>query len=164
MRKVSVCDPIFPCKSYFRLLSHDNMHNSSSFASLDLLWICSGLLLLSHWSCRPLEAENHPLVSPIEKPAEGMVVSAHPLATEVGVKILQQGGNAVVAAVGVQFALAVVLPWAGNIGGGGFLLSRQADGVVHTLDFRETAPAAAKRDMFFGFGEATHQKPELVWT
>ena len=79
---------------------------------------------------------------------KAMVVSAHPEATRVGVEILHQGGNAYDAAVAVQFALAVVLPVAGNIGGGGFLLYRGADGQEGALDFRETAPAAATRDMF----------------
>lgn len=77
-----------------------------------------------------------------------MVVSAHPLATAVGVDILRAGGNAVDAAVAVHWALAVVAPWAGNIGGGGLMVMRGADGAVHTLDFRETAPAGAHRDMF----------------
>lgn len=77
-----------------------------------------------------------------------MVVSAHPLATEVGLKVLQDGGNAIDAAVAVHHALAVVAPWAGNIGGGGFLVARMADGRVVTLDFRETAPAGSTRDMF----------------
>ena len=77
-----------------------------------------------------------------------MVVSAHPLATNVGVEILKKGGNAIDAMVGVHFALAVVYPVAGNIGGGGFMVSRKADGTVHTLDFREMAPSAAYRDMY----------------
>ncbi|MBX0292940.1 gamma-glutamyltransferase [Hymenobacter sp. HSC-4F20] len=77
-----------------------------------------------------------------------MVVSAHPEATRVGVEILRKGGNAYDAAVAVQFALAVVFPVAGNIGGGGFLLYRGADGSEGALDFRETAPAAATRDMY----------------
>ncbi|GAB2767604.1 gamma-glutamyltranspeptidase/glutathione hydrolase [Hymenobacter luteus] len=79
---------------------------------------------------------------------KAMVVSAHPEATRVGVDILRKGGNAYDAAVAVQFALAVVFPVAGNIGGGGFLLYRGADGREGALDFRETAPAAATRDMY----------------
>jgi gamma-glutamyltranspeptidase / glutathione hydrolase len=77
-----------------------------------------------------------------------MVVSAHPLASEVGVKILKKGGNAVDAAIATQFALAVVLPAAGNLGGGGFMVFRQADGSVETLDYREKAPSVAHRDLF----------------
>ncbi|HEY0975892.1 MAG TPA: gamma-glutamyltransferase [Flavobacteriales bacterium] len=77
-----------------------------------------------------------------------MVVSAHPLATEVGLQVLRDGGNAVDAAVAVHHALAVVAPWAGNIGGGGFMVVRMADGTVHTLDFRETAPSSSTRDMY----------------
>jgi len=77
-----------------------------------------------------------------------MVVSAHPVASRVGREVLQQGGNAYDAAVAVQFALAVVLPVAGNIGGGGFLVYREHGGAAGTLDFRETAPAAASRDMY----------------
>lgn len=77
-----------------------------------------------------------------------MVVSAHPLASEVGVDIMRKGGNAVDAAVAVQFALAVVYPAAGNIGGGGFMLVRFADGKTDALDYREKAPAAAYPDMY----------------
>jgi gamma-glutamyltranspeptidase/glutathione hydrolase len=88
-----------------------------------------------------------------------MVVSAHPLATEVGVAVLRDGGNAIDAAVAVHHALAVVLPWAGNIGGGGFAVVRMADGTTHALDFRETAPAAAYRDMYLD--SAGHVVPGL---
>ncbi len=77
-----------------------------------------------------------------------MVVSAHPLATKVGVEILQKGGNAVDASIAVQFALTVAFPEAGNIGGGGFMLLRTKDGKVVSLDYREKAPAKATTDMF----------------
>src|SRR6266542_4089692 len=77
-----------------------------------------------------------------------MVVSAHPLASQVGVDVLKQGGNAIDAAVAVAFALEVVLPDAGNIGGGGFIVHRTAGGEVTALDYREAAPAAATHDMF----------------
>jgi gamma-glutamyltranspeptidase/glutathione hydrolase len=78
----------------------------------------------------------------------GMVVCAYPDASQVGLYILKKGGNAVDAAVAVQFALAVTLPEAGNIGGGGFMVFRPAKGLPNTLDFREKAPAAAGKNMF----------------
>lgn len=76
-----------------------------------------------------------------------MVVSASPLASHIGVRILRAGGNAVDAAVGVAFALAVTYPTAGNIGGGGLMLAR-VNGVTQALDFREVAPLASTRDMY----------------
>jgi gamma-glutamyltranspeptidase/glutathione hydrolase len=79
---------------------------------------------------------------------QAMVVSAHPLASEVGKQILLQGGNAADAAVAVQFALAVVFPAAGNIAGGGFAVWRSADGTTLSLDFREKAPLLGGRDMY----------------
>lgn len=78
----------------------------------------------------------------------GAVVSSNEHASQVGLDILANGGNAIDAAVAVGFALAVVHPGAGNIGGGGFMVIRTADGEVTTIDFRETAPAKASRDMF----------------
>jgi gamma-glutamyltranspeptidase / glutathione hydrolase len=78
----------------------------------------------------------------------GMVVSAHPSSSKVGLDILKKGGNAVDAAVAVQFALAVVYPGAGNLGGGGFMVYRSASGELATLDFREKAPLLASRDMY----------------
>jgi gamma-glutamyltranspeptidase/glutathione hydrolase len=78
----------------------------------------------------------------------GMVVTAKEQASLVGLEILKKGGNAVDAAVAVQFALAVVYPNAGNIGGGGFLVYRAASGETNTLDFREKGPARASRDMY----------------
>lgn len=78
----------------------------------------------------------------------GMVVSAHPSASKVGLDILKKGGNAVDAAVAVQFALAVVYPGAGNLGGGGFMVYRSASGELAALDFREKAPGKASRDMY----------------
>jgi gamma-glutamyltranspeptidase/glutathione hydrolase len=77
-----------------------------------------------------------------------MVVTSHQLASDVGVGVLRRGGNAVDAAVAVAFALAVVHPVAGNIGGGGFMVVRMHDGTVGALDFRETAPTGARRDMY----------------
>jgi gamma-glutamyltranspeptidase/glutathione hydrolase len=78
----------------------------------------------------------------------GGVCSAHPLASKVGIYILEHGGNAVDAAVAMQLALAVVYPQAGNIGGGGFMVMRLKDGTTKALDFRETAPAAASANMY----------------
>jgi gamma-glutamyltranspeptidase/glutathione hydrolase len=79
---------------------------------------------------------------------KGMVASAHPAASQVGVDILKAGGSAIDAAVAVQFALAVVHPAAGNIGGGGFVVYRDKTGQAYTLDFREKAPARATRNMY----------------
>ncbi len=83
-----------------------------------------------------------------ERAKHGMVVSSHALASEVGVRILKEGGNAVDAAIATGFALAVVHPAAGNIGGGGFMIVHTKDGKVTTFDFREKAPLAAHERMF----------------
>ncbi len=77
-----------------------------------------------------------------------IVTSVHELASRAGVEMLRSGGNAVDAAVATGFALAVVHPQAGNLGGGGFLLFRSADGKIHFIDFREKAPAAATENMY----------------
>ncbi|WP_298776220.1 gamma-glutamyltransferase [uncultured Empedobacter sp.] len=79
----------------------------------------------------------------------GAVVTAHPEASKVGVEILKKGGNAIDASVAVQFALAVVYPNAGNIGGGGFLVYRDAKGKTDALDYREKAPLKATEDMYW---------------
>src|SRR6201987_2276866 len=80
--------------------------------------------------------------------ARGMVATDEELASRAGVEILQKGGNAVDAAVATAFALAVVEPAAGNIGGGGFMLVRMADGRTNFLDYPEVAPGKATRDMY----------------
>jgi gamma-glutamyltranspeptidase/glutathione hydrolase len=80
--------------------------------------------------------------------SHGAVVSAHPLASQAGLQMLQQGGNAVDAAIATQLALAVVYPAAGNLGGGGFLVAHLKNGKDLAIDYREKAPAAASRDMY----------------
>ena len=78
----------------------------------------------------------------------GAVVSAHPLASKVGLAVLKMGGNAVDAAIATQLALAVVYPNAGNLGGGGFMVARLKDGKLVAIDYREKAPGNAHRDMY----------------
>lgn len=80
--------------------------------------------------------------------SKASVSSAHPLASKVGAVIMQQGGNAFDAAIATQLALAVVYPGAGNLGGGGFLLGRKANGELIGIDYREAAPEKASRDMY----------------
>src|SRR6516162_3293974 len=87
------------------------------------------------------------MVQPTHAP-KAMVASVHREATQAGVDIMRQGGNAVDAAVAVGFALAVGHPEAGNIGGGGFMLFRRPDGEVHFLDYREKAPSKATANMY----------------
>jgi gamma-glutamyltranspeptidase/glutathione hydrolase len=111
--------------------------------TLSLLLMASAIPV---WAAHPVRAKH------------GMVVTVEPHATEVGLKILQAGGNAVDAAVAVGFALAVTHPGAGNIGGGGFMLLRMADGRTAFIDFRERAPLAATRDMYVdAAGKATRE-------
>ena len=110
------------------------------------------LVCFSFNSCKQ-EKEIQGAFELIESVKEGKfekaaVVSAHPLASEIGKEILMKGGNAIDAAIAVQFALAVCYPAAGNIGGGGFMILRTKDGIYEALDFRETAPASAHRDMY----------------
>jgi len=81
---------------------------------------------------------------------KGMVSTTDRIASEIGAEVIRRGGNAVDAAVATHFALAVVNPEAGNIGGGGFLIVRMADGRTAALDFREKAPLRATRDMYLG--------------
>ncbi len=102
------------------------------------------VLLLAALLAPPLRAASPPAV----EAAHAMVVSAHNLASEAGISILRRGGNAIDAAVAIGYALAVVDPCCGNIGGGGFLVVHLADGRDIFLNFRETAPAAASRDMY----------------
>lgn len=110
------------------------------FIILILVFIAAG--------CRP-ESSGRPGSSGKMLTADsGMVVSAHPEGSGIGVAILKKGGNAVDAAVATGFALAVCYPEAGNIGGGGFMIIREADGKTAMIDFRERAPMAATPEMF----------------
>lgn len=103
----------------------------------------SSLLLVSLLQTNAEAASVPPVAA-----RDGMVVTAQHLATDVGVQVLADGGNAVDAAIAVGYALAVVYPAAGNLGGGGFMTLRLADGSVHFIDFRETAPLAAKANLY----------------
>ncbi|MDJ0367161.1 gamma-glutamyltransferase [Hymenobacter sp. H14-R3] len=130
------------------------MHTFSRFSSAMLLVAglagpALGQHAASHAVANATTIPNQlpPATAPVVA-RHALVVSAHPAASKVGRNIMQQGGNAYDAAVAVQFALAVVLPVAGNVGGGGFLVYRDKSGKDGTLDFRETAPAAASRDMY----------------
>lgn len=103
------------------------------------------ILLLS--LAAPCAAQQARWWSPVVADS-AMVVTAKEEATRVGLDILRRGGNAADAAIAVHFALAVTLPYAGNIGGGGFLVIREPDGTVQTYDYREAAPLAASADMY----------------
>ena len=89
------------------------------------------------------------IIKEVKVKQKGAVVSAHPLASEAGAKILKQGGNAFDAVIATQLALAVVYPQAGNIGGGGFLVATTPEGKYLALDYRETAPSKASFDMYW---------------
>ncbi|WP_273444941.1 gamma-glutamyltransferase [Neolewinella agarilytica] len=110
------------------------------------LLLSLGLCLLLS-SCREEPKINYSATKTADF-STAAVAGPHPLATKVALKVLQNGGNAIDAAVAMQFAMAVVYPRAGNIGGGGFLVYRDADGNSEALDYREQAPAAADRDMY----------------
>ncbi len=113
------------------------------------------LALVSAFQALFLVAGAHAASPPAAEAQHGMVVSGHRLAAEAGVAILKQGGNAVDAAVAVGYAEAVTNPCCGNIGGGGFLVARLANGRSVFINFRETAPAAATPTMFLD----DHGKP-----
>ena len=117
--------------------------------------VAAALLLLA--ACRPVRPEPATLPAswPVRAAARAeraMIASTSAAATDAGLAILRRGGNAVDAAVATGFALAVTYPEAGNLGGGGYMVLRMADGRAAALDFRETAPAAASRDMYASGG------------
>ncbi len=104
------------------------------------------LAIIFLWSCQ--SATERAELVPDALADSVMVTTAHQAATQAGLEVLKKGGNAFDAAVAVQFALAVVYPQAGNIGGGGFAVYRLSDGEVGSLDYREKAPLAAHKDMY----------------
>src|SRR5688572_24494360 len=110
---------------------------------LALITIC----LINGLFCYSQKELNYTITKKIEG-AKAAVVSAHPLASEAGLEMLQRGGNAIDAAIATQFALAVVYPGAGNLGGGGFLVAFFNTGKTFALDYRETAPGKAFKDMY----------------
>lgn len=118
-------------------------YNLNLYSMKHIHWLIAISLISLSYSCQTSE---QPIVG--VKADSAMVVSAHPLATAAGLEVLKKGGNAVDAMVATHFALAVTLPWAGNIGGGGFMVLREKEGKVSTLDFREMAPSAAGRNMY----------------
>ena len=120
-----------------------------------VFWALIALALLSLVG-RPALAGNAPV-----RANKGMVVSASELASEIGAQTMRRGGNAVDAAVATAFALAVVYPTAGNIGGGGFLVFRPASGVPVAYDFRETAPGVAHPEMWLVDGVYSFQKHHM---
>lgn len=115
---------------------------SPVFSLVSLLALCACLFLTP---CRPALTAAP---APIKAKGDGLVVSSHELADKIGMDVLAAGGNAIDAAVAVGYALAVVHPAAGNIGGGGFAVVRMADGTTATLDFREKAPLKASPNMY----------------
>ena len=119
-----------------------------------LLWPLLAAALLA--TCA-LAAPSHPVHA-----QHAMVASVHELASRAGVEVMQAGGNAVDAAVATGFALAVVHPQAGNLGGGGFMLIRMADGATHFVDYREKAPAAATANMYLDAKGNVVEKASLV--
>jgi gamma-glutamyltranspeptidase/glutathione hydrolase len=104
------------------------------------------LLMLTLTACRQEPTSIYAQKGVVTESA--MVVSAHPLATEIGVEVMRKGGNAIDAMVAVHTALAVTTPRAGNIGGGGFMVMRENSGKAYSLDFREMAPSRADKDMY----------------
>ena len=120
-------------------------------------------LLLSLFICQ-VHAQINPYSYSVNKKTitqKGAVVSAHPLASQVGIEILKNGGNAFDAAIATQLALAVVYPGAGNLGGGGFLVAHLKNGENITLDYREMAPGKASRDMYLDADGNAHSNLSL---
>jgi gamma-glutamyltranspeptidase/glutathione hydrolase len=120
---------------------------TSIFQSNRSMYVILSICLTFSTGCK---SKSQPSTLPNEPTCykQAAVATAHPLATQVGLDILQKGGNAFDAAIAVQFALAVVYPRAGNIGGGGFMVYYTEEGQTGALDFREKAPLSAFKDMY----------------
>lgn len=127
--------------------------NLSIILSIPLILI---FLYYASYFNNPLNSSQKKIEGPVFKSQvsgkNGMVVSASKYASQVGIDILEKGGNAVDAAVAMGFALAVTYPQAGNIGGGGFMVIRTKDNFITSIDYREKAPIASTRDMFIDAG------------
>src|SRR5215510_1441589 len=125
--------------------------NKITLLSWFLLLPCAGRMAAQTSSKFAIPSEQNKVwPKQVVRAAHGMVVIDEELGSQAGVEILKRGGNAVDAAVATAFALAVVEPAAGNIGGGGFMFIRFADGKTTFLDYRERAPGKATRDMYIG--------------
>ena len=135
----AIANPCFS-RNKSNILNKTN-REKRNFALFFLLVLLPLLLLGCHQTSEPKLQEA--------RSQQAIVVSADPLATEIGLTILQKGGNAVDAAVATALAISVVEPFSASLGGGGFLLLRRVEtGEVQALDFRERAPKRAKRDMY----------------
>ena len=120
--------------------------------------------LADRWNCRkPISSacsQSRLSRPPVEVGSQGVVVTAQARASEVGLQVLQQGGNAVDAAAAVGYALAVTHPCCGNLGGGGFMLIRFANGQHTFINFRERAPLAAAPDLYLKNGKVGQRLSE----
>src|SRR5437660_4568152 len=117
------------------------------FLCVSLFLMISAGVAAQHTTSAPINAFQYHSTKKVAA-AKGVVVSAHPLASAVGIAIMKKGGNAVDAAIATELALAVVYPGAGNTGGGGFMVARLQNNKMLTLDYRETGPSKASRDMY----------------
>lgn len=137
---------------FFRSFKHNEVNSTKHFLMNINRYLLSFLVInlfvfLGSAKAQKLNAFSYAIQKKVEC-SKGAVVSAHPLASQVGVNILKQGGNAIDAAIATQLALAVVYPGAGNIGGGGFMVAHLQNGNNISLDYREKAPAKADKDMY----------------
>ncbi|MFK7983054.1 MAG: gamma-glutamyltransferase [Saprospiraceae bacterium] len=124
------------------------MSKSLYFNKFQILFFITISLSVLFVNCQQATQEEKTEIIQSATSKKAMVVSAHHLATKIGNDILRKGGNAIDATIAVQYALAVVYPRAGNIGGGGFMVIRTKDGNYDSIDYREKAPKASTRDMY----------------